>query len=302
MSNLKAGLGYFSFDVDFFEDPKLEFISAKFGIKGEIIAIKLLCRIYRNGYYMEWNDDQAILFAKRVGDGVAYSLVKDVVSELVRRGFFSETILNSFGVLTSSGIQKRYFEAVKRRKSIAVNRDYLLVSPECMQDVNIISQNVNIIKENADSLRQSKVKESKESKGKENNNTRVRKKNDDDDDDDFVFPLFHEFFGRKPVDHDSKTTRELVTEFGIDLTRQAFKKARETIGEKISLAYIRKILENHKNGVQKQHADNKANGSSTGTSSSGRNTFPGTGKRLGYRNADYWNSSATPAKPDNKSA
>ena len=50
------GLKYFSFDVDFFTDEKIEAISGEFGIKGEIAAIKLLCAVYRNGYFIEWNE------------------------------------------------------------------------------------------------------------------------------------------------------------------------------------------------------------------------------------------------------
>jgi hypothetical protein len=31
MSKYKSGLDYFSFDIDFFNDEKIEFVSAKFG-------------------------------------------------------------------------------------------------------------------------------------------------------------------------------------------------------------------------------------------------------------------------------
>ncbi len=161
MGNFKNGLDYFSFDVDFFDDPKVEFISAKFGIKGEIIAVKLLCKIYRNGYYLHWDDDQAVLFAKRVGDNMSNALVNSVVLELVRRGFFDETIFNSFSVLTSRGIQKRYFEASKRRKNSDSHTQYLLVNPKLSQNVNILTQNECNLFDNVDILKQSKVKESK---------------------------------------------------------------------------------------------------------------------------------------------
>lgn len=52
----KMGLDYFPFDVDFFNDEKIVAISGEFGIKGEIVVIKLLCAIYRNGYFILWND------------------------------------------------------------------------------------------------------------------------------------------------------------------------------------------------------------------------------------------------------
>jgi hypothetical protein len=173
--NIKKGLDFFSFDVDFFQDDKIQFVSARFGIKGEIITIRLLCRIYRAGYYIDWNEDTALLFAKGVGDGVSYSCVNDVVNELLKRGFFDEEIFKTFGVLTSRGIQRRYCEATKRRKVVEVEQRFLLTELSLYpnvriisEDVNIQSQNVYIPNENDNILKQSK--ESKESKVKKREN------------------------------------------------------------------------------------------------------------------------------------
>ena len=140
----KIGIDYFPFDVDFFQDEKVQFISARFGVKGESITIRLLCKIYRNGYYTEWNDDTALLFAKSVGDGCQDTCVKDVVYELLKRGFFDRSIFERFGILTSRGIQNRYFEAIKRYKSIDVFGEYLLVDVSKIDNVNINTINVNI--------------------------------------------------------------------------------------------------------------------------------------------------------------
>lgn len=119
----KQGLNYFPLDVDFFDDEKIEFVNSRFGLKGEAISVRLLCKIYRNGYFMEFNEDTALLFAKRVGGDCQHSLVKDVVYELVKRGFFDKTIFEQFGVLTSNGIQKRYLQACmeSKRKNFKIN-------------------------------------------------------------------------------------------------------------------------------------------------------------------------------------
>jgi hypothetical protein len=140
----KVGIDYFPFDIDFFQDEKIQFVSSRFGIKGEIIAIRLLCKIYRNGYYTEWNNDTALLFAKGVGDGCQDSCVKDVVYELLKRGFFERSIFERFGILTSRGIQNRYFEATKRYKNVPVNHDFLLINLSNFNNVNINSINVDI--------------------------------------------------------------------------------------------------------------------------------------------------------------
>jgi hypothetical protein len=131
----KSGIDYFPFDVDFFQDEKVQFVSARFGLKGEVIAIRLLCKIYRNGYYTEWDDDTALLFAKGVGDGCQDSCVKDVVYELLKRGFFERSIFERFGVLTSKGIQSRYFEATKRYKHVEAIKEYLLINPP--ENINV---------------------------------------------------------------------------------------------------------------------------------------------------------------------
>ena len=57
----KVGIDYFSFDVDFFNDDKIQLIEAEFGIKGSITAIRLLCKIYNEGYFYGWGEDQCLL-------------------------------------------------------------------------------------------------------------------------------------------------------------------------------------------------------------------------------------------------
>ena len=119
----KMGLDYFPFDVDFFNDEKIVAISGEFGIKGEIVVIKLLCAIYRNGYFILWND---LLKFKLLRDlpGVSSELLDSIMNRLVLWGFFDKDLFDSMGVLTSAGIQKRYFKISKRRKSVDDFRYY----------------------------------------------------------------------------------------------------------------------------------------------------------------------------------
>lgn len=159
----KEGLDYFSFDVNFFTDEKIEFISARFGTQGEIITIKLLCKIYRNGYYLKWGEDECLLFSRRVGEGITVELIDDVVKELLKRNFLDRKRFEKYKILTSRGIQKRYLNATKRRKEVTIFKEYLLLNS---QNVNNISQNVCIIPLNVNIYPQSKVKQRKEKKSK----------------------------------------------------------------------------------------------------------------------------------------
>ena len=166
--NKKNGLDYFPLDVDFFQDEKIQFVSARFGTKGESITVRLLCKIYRQGYYIDWNEDIALLFAKGVGDNVRDSFVNDVVYELIKRGFFDKSIFDTCSILTSKGIQRRYFEASVRRKEILYEPEYMLIDVTEYANIRPVSesvpkkvQNVYILNENDNILKQSKVKERK---------------------------------------------------------------------------------------------------------------------------------------------
>lgn len=150
----KKGLDYFPFDVDFFEDEKIAAISSEFGLKGEIVAVKLLCAIYRNGYFILWSD---MLRLKILRDlpGVSPDLLDKIVDRLVRWEFFDKTLFDSVGVLTSRGIQKRYL-SVARRRTGTEEMPYLLVSV----DRNPIQSE----------LLSTETPQSKVKKSKENNN------------------------------------------------------------------------------------------------------------------------------------
>lgn len=109
----KIGLEYFSFDVDIFDDEKVIPISSEFGAKGECIMIRVLCAIYRNGYFAECSEAFKFKIAKQVN--LPYALVSEVILGLVKWGFFNKTVFDSFGVLTSKGIQLRWKEATRKR-------------------------------------------------------------------------------------------------------------------------------------------------------------------------------------------
>lgn len=124
----KTGIDYFPFDVDFFEDEKIIAVGGEFGAKGETVAIKLLCAIYRNGYFAEWSDMLCYKLLRQ-SPGIAKGLIEEIVRCLVRRGFFDKSLFDSASILTSAGIQRRYFEIAKFR-TLDPCLPYLLVEPK----------------------------------------------------------------------------------------------------------------------------------------------------------------------------
>ena len=127
---LKQGLDYFPLDVDFLQDIKVRKIAKAQGLRSIPVLICLLSNIYRtDGYYLRWDGDMPYLIADECG--AEEGVVTEVLSKAQQVGFFDAEILETYRVLTSRGVQKRYFLAVKntKRKEIAVVENFLLIDP-----------------------------------------------------------------------------------------------------------------------------------------------------------------------------
>ena len=160
----RVGLDYFDFDT--IMDTKVELLEAEFGIKAFAVFVKLLQRIYGEfGYYCEWGDEVELLFSSKIGEG--RNFVSEVVQASIRRGIFDSSLFEQFGILTSRGIQKRYFNAAKRRDKIEVINEYLLINVDQNSiNVNINPISVNINSKNVNRNEQSRVEKSRVEKSR----------------------------------------------------------------------------------------------------------------------------------------
>lgn len=156
---MNNGINYFPLNVHL--DDKFELIEAEFGLKGFAIVVKLFQKIYgQQGYYCEWTEDVALLFGKSVGLGG--DAVSEIVRAAIKRGIFDSELYDKYQILTSRGIQERYFEAVSRRKEVEVRKEYLLIKvDQIYKNVRILNENVNISSKNVNISEQKKVEESK---------------------------------------------------------------------------------------------------------------------------------------------
>jgi DnaD/phage-associated family protein len=158
----KDGLDYFPLDVDIDQDDKVQLIEAKFGITGFGIIIKLFMKIYKEGYFYEWSEKEQLLFSRRVN--VDINQVNDVINECIKWGLFDKNLYEKYRILTSKGIQKRYMEAVSRRKQVVIVKEFFLLDASKYSNivfVDINGVNVDINTVNDDINPQSKVKKSK---------------------------------------------------------------------------------------------------------------------------------------------
>jgi len=99
------------------------------------------------------------LFAK--SNNADINTINNLVLDCISYGLFDADIFKKYHVLTSRGIQKRYFTSVARRRKIEVCSELLLVDIENYLSVsdNIIDVDINL--SNACRSTHSKVKESK---------------------------------------------------------------------------------------------------------------------------------------------
>ena len=128
------GINYFPVGVNFMEENAMEVIEAKYGIKGSAIVLKLLCKIYKEGYFIRWDEEQCLIFANKAGREVQTAEVQGIIEILFIKGIMDKNSYLENGILTSENIQKVWMEATKRRKRELSELPYLMVKTEKEND------------------------------------------------------------------------------------------------------------------------------------------------------------------------
>ena len=129
----KAALDYFSCDVKILDDPKVALVMIEHGHIVSTVILKMLGEIYgREGYWMPWDEEYAMLFSLHTCHGtVSVDEAKAIVGALLKRGFFDKEVFERTGKLTSHGIQERWIEAMKKTHRVySVDPELCLVEGE----------------------------------------------------------------------------------------------------------------------------------------------------------------------------
>ena len=79
------------------QDDKIQLLEAKYGITGFGVLIKLLMKIYSEGYYYTWGEKESLLLSKRVN--VDVNKVDEIVADLVKWGMFDSQMFKKYKVL-----------------------------------------------------------------------------------------------------------------------------------------------------------------------------------------------------------
>lgn len=178
----KEGLDYFSIDTDITGDDKIKLIKAKHGLVGFAIVILLLTKIYKEGYYYHWSEDEQYLFADDAR--VDVNTVITIVNDCINRGFFNQKLYDKYGILTSRGIQKRFLQGCARRKKLVLIREYFIADDHLEivfenKKINVIFKSINvsnnpvIVDTEPTIIPQIEIEKEREIESKENN-TRTR--------------------------------------------------------------------------------------------------------------------------------
>ncbi|MBR4388263.1 MAG: DUF4373 domain-containing protein [Prevotella sp.] len=223
---IKNGMDYFPMDVDMFDDDKLIGVSMKFGVTGEMVAVKLLCAIYRDGYYAVWQKRLRWKLMQSMR-GTTEEVIDEIVLTLVEDGFFDEHLFRAHSVLTSRGIQKRYFTSKRKKET---DLPYVLLSGDCKNVVSATKTPVDTSETGIDTTDIPQRKE-KENKEKENEKETLSlpcdapQKEKSGGESDMDFEIFRKYFNGMLTNYHSRISLlRVMTDDRKDALRALLKK------------------------------------------------------------------------------
>lgn len=153
----KKNLDFSGWDVDIFDnDTKIDKLLDAQGWNGFGIYFYLCQRAYgSDGYFYRWGYDDCATTARKMGGGIGSGTVRETVGYCLQIGLFDKGLFERWEILTSKGIQRKYWIAIKDRDIKRVIADYwLLQDIECKgllkEPLNneSLSENSNIPPEN----------------------------------------------------------------------------------------------------------------------------------------------------------
>jgi len=149
----KVGLDYFPLDIDFFEDIKIRKLIKYLGSKSISIYTYMLCKIYKEGYFIKWDTELPFIVSEATGSKEEY--VNEVLKFCLKNHLFSEELYNKHNILSSKGIQERYkLICITAKRKFNISKYNLVNSEE-----TLVNSEETLV--NSEFSTQSKVKESK---------------------------------------------------------------------------------------------------------------------------------------------
>ena len=121
---MPKNLLWFKCDINF--DVRVKELVKTFGGGGGFTFVVLLQTIYgQEGYYLHWNEAMRDEIAHLTGN--TEDEVEKIVHNCLDTGLFDMTMYEKYKILTSHGIQFRYYDCSSRRKESMIKSEYLLL-------------------------------------------------------------------------------------------------------------------------------------------------------------------------------
>lgn len=130
--NPRRYLEFFRLDVNTADDSKIEFLEAEYGLIGFAIYIRLLQRVYKEWFFIEYSTKTGKIFAKK--NYIGFADFEKILETCLEEGLFSKSLFKKYGVLTSSRIQKNWLHGVAERSKIQIVPDFWLLSKESVEE------------------------------------------------------------------------------------------------------------------------------------------------------------------------
>lgn len=126
------GLRYAGWSVNIFDgDAKIDKLLEAQGWIGFSIYFYLCQMAYKfDEYFYRWIYDDSATTARQMGSGVKSETVVQTVRLCLQIGLFDKRLFDRDGILTSRGIQRRFYAAVQTRRRKVVIADYWLLDEE----------------------------------------------------------------------------------------------------------------------------------------------------------------------------
>ena len=142
----KSGLDYFSMDVDIAHDIKVrKLLKHHGGARAIGVYTYILCQVYKNGYYVENNEDTIFIISEDLYETEEY--INEIINACLEIGLFDRRTYEESHVLTSRGIQERYLEVQTHfRRSSTIDEYCLLDDDETFSQVSATKTNVSVTK------------------------------------------------------------------------------------------------------------------------------------------------------------
>lgn len=136
----KSGLDVCPFDVNMLSDIRMRRLIRLH--QGDAIAVYMaaLCLIYRDGYYVEYDEDARFKMSEHTG--VSEATVDAVIADAVACGLFDSATFTADRVLTSQDIQDAYLEERRKvaKRKASLDR-YIIASDSVSQKEDFAPQN-----------------------------------------------------------------------------------------------------------------------------------------------------------------